>query len=137
MIRLLENKAAGVYNGSGPGFPMTTNAFVHGIHASYNSPVNYVQIDDLKFLEENEIIGIQPWVIQLPQYAGMSMSDNSRAIAAGLTFRPLANTVNATRAWWYSEAVSQERRDDILTGPRSFMNREKEILERWKTFTKP
>ena len=90
MIRLLENKAAGIYNGSGPGFQMTTNAFVHGIHASYNSPVNYIQIDDTDFLQENGVIGIQPWVIQLPQYAGMSRSENSKAIAAGLTFRPLA-----------------------------------------------
>lgn len=132
MIRLLENKAAGTYNGSGPGFAMTTNTFVHGIHASFNSPVNFIQIDDLEFLKENNIIGIQPWVIQLPEYAGMSKSDNSRAIAASLTFRPLSDTVRATTKWWYSEAVSQERRDKILTGERSFMNREKEILKKWK-----
>jgi 2'-hydroxyisoflavone reductase len=131
MIKLLENKAAGIYNGSGPGYDMTTNAFVHGIHASYNSPVNYIQIDDLKFLEENEIIGIQPWVIQLPKYAGMSRSDNRAAIAAGLEFRSLSETVWATKEWWYSDAVTQERRDNILTGERSFMNREKGILEKW------
>lgn len=132
MIRLAENKAAGTYNGSGPGFDMTTNAFVHGIHASYTSPVNYIQIDDLSFLQENGIIGIQPWVIQLPQYAGMSKSDNSKAIQAGLQFRPLSETVRATKEWWYSDAVSQERRDNILTGERSFMNREAEILKKWR-----
>ena len=132
MIRLCENKAAGTYNGSGPGFPMTTNAFVHGIHASYNSQVNYIQIDDLDFLTENEIIGIQPWVIQLPKYAGMSRSDNSKSIGAGLTFRPLSETVGATKEWWYSDAVSQERRDNILQGERSFMKREKDILEKWR-----
>lgn len=132
MIRLLENKAAGIYNGSGPGFDMTTNAFVHGIHASFNSPVNYIQIDDLDFLQENGIIGIQPWVIQLPAYAGMSKSENSKAIEAGLTFRPLSETVQATKEWWYSDAVTQERRDNILTGERSFMNREKGILEKWR-----
>ena len=132
MIRLLENKAAGIYNGSGPGFNMTTNAFVHGIHANYNSPVNYIQIDDLDFLKENSIIGIQPWVIQLPEYAGMSKSDNSKAIAADLQFRPLSETVRATKEWWYSDAVSQERRDNILTGERSFMKREGEILEKWR-----
>lgn len=131
MIRLLENKAAGIYNGSGPGFKMTTNAFVHGIHASYTSPVNYIQIDDLDFLRENNIIGIQPWVIQLPEYAGMSKSDNSKAIEADLQFRSLSETVRATREWWYSDAVTQERRDNILTGERSFMNREVEILEKW------
>lgn len=132
MIRLLENKTAGTYNGSGPGFEMTTNAFVHGVHASYNSPVRYVQIDDTDFLSENELIGIQPWVIQLPQYAGMSRSDNSRAIERGLTFRPLSETVSATKDWWYSDAVDQERRDNILTGPRSTMNKEKDILAKWK-----
>ena len=131
MIRLLEDKAAGIYNGSGPGFDMTTNAFVHGIHASYNSPVNYIQIDDFDFLKENEIIGVQPWVIQLPQYAGMSQSDNTKAIKAGLKFRSLSETVHATKAWWYSEAVTQERRDNILTGERSFMKREKDILAKW------
>ncbi|PRX56447.1 NAD-dependent epimerase/dehydratase family protein [Flagellimonas meridianipacifica] len=132
MIRLLENKSAGTYNASGPCFPMTTNAFVHGVHACYNSPVNYIQIDDLNFLKDNEIIGIQPWVIQLPEYAGMSKSDNGRAIAAGLQFRPLAETVMATKEWWYSNAITQERRDNILNGERSFMNREKDILTKWK-----
>ena len=131
MIRLLENKAAGTYNASGPGFKMTTNAFVHGIHASYNSPVNYIQIDDLAFLRENGIIGIQPWVIQLPEYAGMSKASNDKAIAAGLEFRPLSETVQDTKAWWYSDAVTQERRDNILTGDRSFMKREKGILAKW------
>lgn len=132
MIRLLENGAAGTYNGSGPGFDMTTNAFVHGIHASYNSPVRYIQIDDLNFLQENGIIGIQPWVIQLPEYAGMSRSDNSKAIAADLQFRPLSETVRATKEWWYSDAVTQDRRDNILTGERSLMLREKDILAKWE-----
>ncbi|MEM9837233.1 MAG: NAD-dependent epimerase/dehydratase family protein [Bacteroidota bacterium] len=132
MIRLLENKAAGTYNGSGPGFPMTTNAFVHGVHASYSSPVNYVQIDDTEFLKAHSIIGIQPWVIQLPEYAGMSQSDNHKAIAAGLTFRPLSETVNDTQGWWDSEAVAKERRGNILTNERSLMTREKEILEQWR-----
>lgn len=131
MIRLLENKAAGIYNGSGPGFSMTTNAFVHGIHASFNSPVNYIQIDDQDFLQENGIIGIQPWVIQLPKYAGMSKSENSKAIKAGLLFRPLSETVQATKDWWYSDAVDQERRDNILNGEGSMMQREKAILEKW------
>ena len=132
MIRLCESKAAGTYNGSGPGFEMTTNAFVHGIHASYNSAVNYIQIDDNQFLEENGLIGIQPWVIQLPQYAGMSKSDNSKAKAAGLSFRPLSETVKATKDWWYSSAVTQERREAILTNERSLMRREKTILANWK-----
>ncbi|WP_299555633.1 NAD-dependent epimerase/dehydratase family protein [Seonamhaeicola sp.] len=133
MIRLAENKTTGIYNGAGPGFELTTNAFVHGIHASYNVPINYIQIDDFDFLIENSIIGIQPWVVQLPEYAGMSKTDTSKAIASGLTFRSLSDTVSATKTWWYSDAVSQERRDNILNGERSFMKREQDILEKWST----
>ena len=136
MIRLLENRAVGIFNGSGPGFKMTTNAFVHGVHASFNSPVNYTQIDDVSFLQKNGIIGLQPWVIQLPQYAGMSKSDNSKAIAADLRFRSLSDTVWATREWWYSDAVTQERRNNILTGEQSLMQREMDILASWKEFKK-
>ena len=136
MIRLLEDKAAGIYNGSGPGFSMTTNAFVHGVHACFNSPVNYIQIDDRQFLEANGLIGIQPWVIQLPQYAGMSKSDNSKAIASGLSFRSLSDTVHATKDWWYSDSVKQERRDNILNGENSLMQKEKEILDRWNARSK-
>ena len=133
MIRLLENRAAGTYNGSGPGFNMTTNAFVHGIHACYNSPVNYIQIDDAEFLKDNSFYAIQPWVIQLPEYAGMSRSDNSKAISADLQFRPLSDTVHATKEWWCSEAVTQERRDNILTSTNSPMLKEEVLLEKWKT----
>lgn len=132
MIRLAENKASGTYNGAGPEFEMTTNAFVHGIHANYNVPINYIQIDDNDFLQENGLFGIQPWVIQLPEYAGMSKTNNSKAIASGLTFRSLSDTVVATKNWWYSDAVSQERRDNILGGENSLMQREKGILEKWK-----
>jgi len=132
MIRLLENKTGGTYNGSGPASPMNTNAFVHGVHASYNSPVEYVQIDDIDFLSDNGIIGIQPWVIQLPKYAGMSRSDNTRAIQNGLTFRSLSETVSATKDWWYSDAVTSERRNTILSKEGSVMNKEKDLIAVWK-----
>ena len=133
MIRLAENESTGIYNGAGPGYKLTTNAFVHGIHASYNVPINYIQIDDTDFLKENGIIGIQPWVIQLPKYAGMSKTDTNKAINSGLTFRSLSDTVKATKIWWYSEAVSEDRRHNILHGERSLMKREKGILEKWKS----
>lgn len=132
MIRLLENKAVGTYNGSGPGFKLTTNAFVHGMHASFNSAVNYIQIDDVDFLTENSLYAIQPWVIQLPEYAGMSMSENIKSIDADLSFRSLSDTVNATVEWWYSDAVSQERRDNILTSEHALMTREADIIAKWK-----
>lgn len=92
----------------------------------------YVQIDDMSFLLVNGISGLQPWVVQLPEYAGMSKSDNSKAIGAGLTFRTLVVMVQNTAAWWYSDAVPQERRDNILTNERALSTLEEEIIEKWK-----
>ena len=66
----------------------------------------------------------------------MSKSKNDKAIAAGLTFRSLSETVSATHDWWYSDAVSQERRDNILNGDRAFMQREKDILNKWNNRNK-
>jgi 2'-hydroxyisoflavone reductase len=63
----------------------------------------------------------------------MSKSDNRKAIAAGLTFRPLSETVGATKKWWYSDAVTQERRDNILSGEKSFMKREEDLLVKWRS----
>ncbi|WP_282121917.1 NAD-dependent epimerase/dehydratase family protein [Algibacter mikhailovii] len=132
MIRLAENKASGIYNGAGPNFEMTTNAFVYGMHANYNSPINYIQIDDIDFLRDNNIFAIQPWVIQLPEYAGMSRIEIKKAVQSGLQFRTLSETVEATKLWWYSSAVAAERRDNILTSERALMPREKEIIAKWK-----
>lgn len=64
----------------------------------------------------------------------MSRSNNLRAIKSGVTFRPLSETVLATKKWWYSDSVSKERRNNILTNERSLMNREKEILVNWKAY---
>jgi 2'-hydroxyisoflavone reductase len=48
--------------------------------------------------------GVQPWSelpLWLPadDYAGMARADISRALAAGLTFRPVAETIADTLAW--------------------------------------
>ena len=60
------------------------------------------------------------------------MSDNSKAIEADLRFRSLSDTVSATRDWWYSSAVSQERRENILTNEQALITREKQIIAKWK-----
>ena len=52
---------------------------------------------------------------------GMHRVDSSRALAAGLTFRPLADTVRAT-------LENAETTDDAGLTP----EREREILEAWK-----
>jgi 2'-hydroxyisoflavone reductase len=67
------------------------------------------------------------WIPPADGYEGFSKVDCSRALAQGLTFRPLAETVRDTLAWWY--ALPEERR----AKPRAGLppEREAEVLAAW------
>ena len=131
MIRLIENKSAGIYNGAGPGMDMNVQQFVYGAHSAFSSNVNYVHIDDPKFLEEQGLAFQAPWVLPLPKYKGMSTVSNQRAVDSGLTFRPLSETIKDTHDWWHSDAVSEERRENFENNPQELANRQKAIIEAW------
>ena len=59
--------------------------------------------------------------------AGFSSFDNSRAVAAGLEFRPLAMTAKDTLDWWAT--LPEER----TASPRAGLDPEKEkrVLAAW------
>jgi 2'-hydroxyisoflavone reductase len=69
------------------------------------------------------------WVPNAGDSAGFHTRSNAKAIAAGLTFRSLADTVAATLAWF--DALPEERRK---AGPRAGIKpeREAEVLAAWK-----
>jgi 2'-hydroxyisoflavone reductase len=103
-IRLVENKALGVFNGVGPRSPMSIAGMLYGMRATVDNEISFTWVD-ADFLEEHEV---QPWAhmtVWVPptkEYAGFSTSNIDRAIDAGLTFRPLAETTVATIQYWNS-----------------------------------
>ncbi len=136
MIRLAENKTTGIFNGVGPASITSLPAFVHGCHAAFSSKVNYIHMNDPKFLEENNLTFVAPWIKDMKKYHGISRVNNQKAIDSGLSFTPLAVTVKDTYDWWYSDAVSEERRNKFLLEEFSLISREKELLEKWNTWHK-
>ncbi len=58
--------------------------------------------------------------------------DNRKAIAAGLTFRPLAESMHDTHVWWHGDGVTEERRQRLVSGEHALMAREASILAAWK-----
>jgi 2'-hydroxyisoflavone reductase len=62
-----------------------------------------------------------------PEWIGMHHVDVSRAVAAGLSFRPLAETVRDTAAW----AATQEDGHEPEAGLAP--ERERELLDAWRT----
>ena len=131
-IHTIEQRTTGTFNLAGPRSRMGMQAFVHGAHAAVSSSVDWVWIDDNEFLLEHGVSYIVPWIMPVGNDWGSARIDNSRAIEAGLTFRPLAATTADTLAWWQSGAIPPERRARIETHPESLFNREAGIIAAWR-----
>ena len=104
MIGLLEQEATGTYNATGPEVPLTMAGMIYGCRAVTATPVTITWVD-ADFLQEHEVRpwGELPcWMPPTPEMAGFSTMDCSKAIAAGLKFRPLAETARDTLEYWKS-----------------------------------
>ncbi len=135
MIRLAENHAHGIYNAIGPDYDLDMAALLYGIRASttQGAKLTFVPTD---FLEAQNVSpwGDMPvWVPGNGDTAGFHTRSNAKAIAAGLTFRSIADTTAATLAWF--AAQPEERRN---AGPRAGIKpeREAEVLKAWKVKAK-
>jgi 2'-hydroxyisoflavone reductase len=129
-IRMAEQRAFGKYNAVGPGYELSMAAMLHGIQAVLGNGSRLVWADTA-FLREQ---GVTPWG-DMPVWVpgegdsiGFSRRPNWRAIAKGLTFRPLAEIVSATLAWF--DAQPEDRRAQIRAGIKP--EREAEVLAAWK-----
>ncbi|MCC6991550.1 MAG: hypothetical protein IT181_21295, partial [Acidobacteria bacterium] len=71
-----------------------------------------------------------PWVMPEGDELGHMRISNRKALAAGLTYRPLLTTARDTLAWRQSDAVPEALRQK----PRYVLTAEQErgILEMWK-----
>ncbi|MDQ8154616.1 MAG: NAD-dependent epimerase/dehydratase family protein [Gemmatimonadota bacterium] len=100
MVHLVEQQRAGLFNAVGPARPMTIRAFYEAAAAALHADVRFTFVDDYAFLRSHGIEESIPWAMLAGNNDGMMSISNARAIAAGLTFRPLADTVRDTLAWW-------------------------------------
>ena len=132
MIRLIENGSTGTYNGSGPAAVTNIAAFVKDGSKAFDKPLNEVAIDDHAFLEKEQISFMAPWIAPSPKFAGISKVNVSKAIASGITYRPISETIKDTHDWWYSDAVDEDRRNKFETDTNGILMKAPEVTEKWK-----
>jgi len=127
-VRVAEEKVMGVYNTVGPRSHLSMSEMLYGIRAVVSNEISFTWVGE-DFLAE---LGVRPWSdlpAWLPQAGneGYGSVSRQRAIAHGLTFRPLAVTARDTLEWWAS--LSDERR----SSPRAGLppEREAEVLAAW------
>jgi 2'-hydroxyisoflavone reductase len=134
IIRLVEQGDVGTYNAVGPLSRLSMAEMLHGIRAvvSGSTPVRFHWVD-ADFLAAQEVRPWQHMPVWVPvgeDNAGWSAVSIERAVATGLTFRPLATTAVDTLRWWHD--LPGERRN----APSSFgisAEREAEVLAAWRS----
>ena len=109
LVSLGENDTPGIFNGVGPASPVSTEQLMHGLAAFASAPTRLhwpsrELLDELNF--ETPMFGFFDKSIHV---------DASAAIAAGLTYRSLADTVRDTHEWWTSQP--EERRANARGWP--------------------
>jgi len=109
MVKVVESRKGGVFNASGPKEIMTAPQFYEIGRATLKPDAKLTFVDDYDFLDKHGINESVPWVMLKGNDYGHMSTRNDKAIAAGLTFRPVADTLRDTLAWWPS--VPEARRE--------------------------
>jgi 2'-hydroxyisoflavone reductase len=101
-VRMVEGRQTGVYNADGPEPQPSMGELLETCRLVSGSDATFVWVTEA-FLAEQQVeawMEMPLWVPESdPAMAGFFAFDNRKAVAAGLTFRPLADTVHATLAW--------------------------------------
>lgn len=108
LVELAQRGPGGPVNATGPAEPLTMGDALARIAAAVDGDVRLQWVDDEAVLAA----GVEPWSelpLWLPgeDYAELMKVDIAKAIAAGLTFRPLEQTAVDTLAW--SRAAGPQR----------------------------
>jgi 2'-hydroxyisoflavone reductase len=120
LLDMAEKGESGVYNATGPESPLTMERLLEAIVAETGSDARLVWVDEGYLVEH----GVEAWSdLPLwlapggnPEVANFLAVDVTKAVTAGLTFRPLARTIRETleQAETFPQAGLDETREREL-----------------------
>ena len=127
-LDMLEQGVSDIFNATGPYRPgQTMGELIEACQAVTDSEATIHWVDE-QFLLDNEVgpfVELPFWLPETEEYAGFMRYDCAKAQAAGLSYRPLIDTVRDTLAW--------VRTREGHTWPRNLApERETELLEKWR-----
>ncbi len=131
VVKTIEDRTTGIFNALGPvgGAPMKTVVDACNHAGGDRATVTWI---DEAFLAEHKVEPWQDlplWVPNEGDYAGFGRMSVARGVAAGLTFRPIATTADATLAWINAQPADAPAR---LRSSGITVEREAEVLAAWK-----
>jgi 2'-hydroxyisoflavone reductase len=129
IFHVVEKRLFGTFNALGPATTLGVGALLDGCKKGVGSNATLTWVD-AGFLDKQ---GVQPWAdmpVWIPPVADGKYSgliSRTRAVKAGLTFRPVADTARDTLA--YFAALPTERRAKLRAGLAA--DKEKLVLAAW------
>lgn len=127
-IRVAEQRTTGVFNASGPARPISMRQMLaeiaHGVHVDPTivwAPTSFLKANKVSAWRDMPV-----WIPGQDETFGFHRRDISRAIADGLTYRPLPLTAADTLAWF--RTLPTKRQTDLRAGLTP--ERESELLEK-------
>ena len=112
-IRMAENRETGIYNATGPAKELGIGGMLDGIKTALNSNATFAWAD-AEFLKQQKVEAWSDMPVWAGDELGMSRTNISRALAKGLTFRPLGDTARDALAWF--KAQKPERQAKMRAG---------------------
>jgi len=126
VVTALEAKLSGPYNVTGPDYPLDMGTVLESCREVTGSEANLIWVSE-KFLLEHEVAPYTEAPLWVPaELAGFSTVNCSRAIEAGVSFRPLQETIRDTFEW------QAERPKDYAWRSGFRADREKALLQAWR-----
>ncbi|MEH7010896.1 NAD-dependent epimerase/dehydratase family protein [Neobacillus niacini] len=136
ILKMIDNHSAGIFNATGLGYPLTMKEFLDACMKVTGSEAEIVWTSE-KFLLENKVA---PWTeipLWVPEefplepelkepWKGTFTVNIKKAIASGLTFRPLEESLAEIYDWEKQRNLAE---DEWKSG--MLADREKELLELW------
>lgn len=122
-LRCAEQGHAGIYNVAGPAAStMTLATYLEEVRVGVKSTATFTWVE-LPFLQQQKVNF--PMVVP-PAARGIMRISAARAVAKGLTFRPLRETAADTLAWYKSAPPA------AIEGLKIDLERDAKLLREWK-----
>ena len=131
MLQLAEQRTTGTFNATGPRQPLTMGEVLETCNEIGGAEARLVWVDE-PFLLEQEVgawMELPLWVSEVDTW--FLQADVSRAVAAGLRFRPLEETARDTLAWARQTGAGLVTPGQVGAAGLD-PQREAELLEAWR-----
>jgi len=134
IVRVVEDRTVGTMNALGPETRVTMKAVLEACNRALGGKAQLTWVD-ADFLDKQGVGAwseMPMWLDPKGEYAGFGTLANTKAVKAGLTFRPIGDTAKDTLAWL--ETLPEDQRAKARSSGIK-PDKEAKVLAAWKART--